>query len=449
MNKSTLKTLISETEGENGCSRQYVKLTNENGVVCIDSNSSSNVRFRGVKHLLSSVFLPQGYPSSVSDDYLEYQIWDTIQAFASSLSGSLSTRAILEGVGVGSSTSTPLAATLMWLIKDGTGMIGRILFAWCNGTKLDADSKKWRFFADLLNDCALSLELCAPYAVAAVGGSNGAMTGILCVSGVAKSIVGVAGGATRAALTQHQARQGNLADVSAKDGSQETLVNLAALITSLWLLPFLDGSTKMTWFSFFLFTLLHVFANLKAVKAVTMETLNRTRYMLILKQFASSKDVPSVKVINRLEPVVMGLIPTEKDVCGYRIELGSSIKAVASNKDLENQLAVYSDRNFALIPHSITKTIYIIYRQECMSEEMLESYSHAVLAAMLASGYGVRGMKPVVEGDISGALLKMVNESCWKELRNGLVNQGWILNHSLLAAGEWRASWVRLKRDVK
>jgi hypothetical protein len=41
-----------------------------------------------------------------------------------------------------------------------------------------------------------------------------------------------------------KARQGNLADVSAKNGSQETLVNLAALITSLWLLPLLDGSTR-------------------------------------------------------------------------------------------------------------------------------------------------------------------------------------------------------------
>ena len=55
------------------------------------------------------------------------------QAFASSLSGSLATRAVLEGVGVGKEASTPLAATLMWLIKDGTGMIGRILFAWLNG----------------------------------------------------------------------------------------------------------------------------------------------------------------------------------------------------------------------------------------------------------------------------------------------------------------------------
>jgi hypothetical protein len=178
------------------------------------------------------------------------------------------------------------------------------------------------------------------------------MTSILCVAGVAKSIVGVAGGATRAALTQHQvstqfltinygltdiqvfvpqARQGNLADVSAKDGSQETLVNLAALITSLWLLPILDGATgyvvsfifhkakyyriifpprRLTWLMFILFTLLHVFANLKAVKAVTMETLNRARYMIILKQFASTKYVASVKEVNRLEPVIMGLIPT-------------------------------------------------------------------------------------------------------------------------------------------
>lgn len=35
-----------------------------------------------------------------------------------------------------------------------------------------------------------------------------------------QAIVGVAGGATRAALTQHQARRNNMADVSAKDGSQ-------------------------------------------------------------------------------------------------------------------------------------------------------------------------------------------------------------------------------------
>lgn len=128
-----------------------------------------------------------------------------------------------------------------------------------------------------------------------------------------------------------EARLGNLADVSAKDGSQETLVNLAALITSIWLLPLLDGSSmyaiyflnillqftlfpcilfRMTWTAFMIFTLLHIFANLKAVKAVTMQTLNRTRFLIILKQYASTLNIPSVKEVNLLEPVVMGLIPT-------------------------------------------------------------------------------------------------------------------------------------------
>lgn len=35
-----------------------------------------------------------------------------------------------------------------------------------------------------------------------------------------QAIVGTAGGATRAALVQHQARRDNMADVAAKDGSQ-------------------------------------------------------------------------------------------------------------------------------------------------------------------------------------------------------------------------------------
>jgi hypothetical protein len=54
--------------------------------------------------------------------------------------------------------------------------------------------------------------------------------------------VGVAGSATRAAVTQHQARMNNMGDVSAKDGSQETLVNLVALITSLLVLPLVSGN---------------------------------------------------------------------------------------------------------------------------------------------------------------------------------------------------------------
>lgn len=115
-------------------------------------------------------------------------------------------------------------------------MIGRILFAWWNGPALDAQSKKWRLFADILNDLAMGIELTLPYY------SSAYVTTILCVSTGMKSIVGVAGGATRAALTQHQALTNNLADVSAKDGSQETFVNLLASFVGIFLLSTFQNS---------------------------------------------------------------------------------------------------------------------------------------------------------------------------------------------------------------
>ncbi|XP_006942174.1 RUS family member 1 isoform X6 [Neofelis nebulosa] len=179
---------------------------------------------------LIAVFLPQGFPDSVSPDYLPYQLWDSVQAFASSLSGSLATHAVLLGIGVGNAKASVSAATATWLVKDSTGMLGRIIFAWWKGSKLDCNAKQWRLFADILNDVAMFLEIMAPiYPIF--------FTITICTSNLAKCIVSVAGGATRAALTMHQARRNNMADVSAKDSSQETLVNLAGLLVSLLMLP--------------------------------------------------------------------------------------------------------------------------------------------------------------------------------------------------------------------
>ncbi|KAF8569070.1 hypothetical protein P879_08646 [Paragonimus westermani] len=162
---------------------------------------------------LKSIFLPKGYPQSVSPDYAEYQIWDTIQALASSVTGALAAQALLVGVGVGNVEATILSASLSWMLKDGSGMIGKIVFVGWQGSYLDCDCKRWRFLADILNDMALLMELASPSFPAY-------FTLIVCAANILKSVVSVAGGATRAAVTYHQARDNNVADVAAKDGSQ-------------------------------------------------------------------------------------------------------------------------------------------------------------------------------------------------------------------------------------
>ena len=46
---------------------------------------------------------------------------------------------------------------------DGTGMTGRILFAYYQGTSLDSNSKMWRLYADVLNDFSFLVDLVTPF----------------------------------------------------------------------------------------------------------------------------------------------------------------------------------------------------------------------------------------------------------------------------------------------
>lgn len=102
-------------------------------------------------------------------------------------------------------------------------------------SQLDIDSKKWRIRADVLNDVAMALEILV------LPRYTDYSTYILCGTTSIKAIVGVAGGATRSALTQHHAIRGNLADVASKDSSQETFVNLTASFIGLYLLTALTN----------------------------------------------------------------------------------------------------------------------------------------------------------------------------------------------------------------
>ena len=62
------------------------------GVVAREDDGARGRASSGLTSVLRQVFLPEGYPTSVSSDYLSYQVWDTVQAFASSISGSLATK---------------------------------------------------------------------------------------------------------------------------------------------------------------------------------------------------------------------------------------------------------------------------------------------------------------------------------------------------------------------
>ena len=57
-----------------------------------------------------------------------------------------------------------------------------------------------------------------------------------------------------------------------------------------------------------------------------MDTLNRTRLLLLLQQFAADKTILSVARANRIEPVVMGFVPSGIIVHSrYRLDLNDTV----------------------------------------------------------------------------------------------------------------------------
>ncbi|XP_068509447.1 RUS family member 1 isoform X3 [Syngnathus scovelli] len=409
--------------------------------------------------LMKSVFLPQGYPESVSGDYLQYQFWDTVQAFSSSLSGTLATQASLRGVGVGNQEATVAAATVTWLLrgqykacivltpfnrnvfplrwnqhvgKDRLCLVKRVNVSVRGGKRTrvifvktaSVSGTSWTLRprnGDILNDVAMFMEILAPFFPAW-------FTLIACTSGLFKAVVGVAGGATRAALTVHQARRDNMADISAKDGSQETLVNLAGLLVSLILIPLVTDNPALTISLFFLFTALHLFANYKAVRSVVMETLNEERLSIALRRFLHDGRVLTPMEANRQEPVFLEFRKT------LPIKLGVRLQEVVQSPEELRLALMRKDAPFLL---GITNgCVRVCLAAHAHTRDEIRATCQAIWLSHVSSPSRQR------EG-----LSQMVHESyklmdtAFDAFHKGLQAAGWDVTRTLLDWDEWRLEW--------
>ncbi|XP_075580808.1 LOW QUALITY PROTEIN: RUS family member 1 [Pelecanus crispus] len=429
-----------------------------------------DVADRGCRRRGMRVLLPQGYPESVSPDYLQYQCWDALQALCSTLTGALATRAVLQAVGVGDSAATVTGATLTWVLRDGVGMVTRITFAWLQGSRLDCEAKQWRLAADVLNDAALVLELLAP-------AWPRAGPALLTLAAAGKCIVGVAGGATRAALAVHQARRDNMADVAAKDSSQETLVNGAGLLLALLLLPLLEGRPWLTGGVVALLLGTHLGANLGALGALRLPTLNRPRLRLALGGAlrggaggggargggaagpppcrggrGSASASPGPEEVNPREPLLPGFSTR------LSLHLGAPLhRLVNSEAELKKALAC-GTRDYIIVLRPARGWVGVGLRRGAPPDTPLRACAHALLLEELLGpdlppgapmGAALRPLQQRLRRCPPGTVpWGVVAESSrlWRTLGpaflHGLAAAGWETQRHLLAPDEWQLEWA-------
>ncbi|XP_057523813.1 protein root UVB sensitive 3 [Amaranthus tricolor] len=393
-------------------------------------------RFKLIRRQILSAFVPEGFPSSVTPDYVPFQIWDSLQGLSTYIRMMLSTQALLSAIGVGEKSATVIGATFQWFLRDLSGMLGGILFAFYQGSNLDSNAKMWRLVADLMNDLGMLMDLISPL-------FPSAFVFILCLGSLSRSFTGVASGATRAALTQHFALQDNAADISAKEGSQETVATMAGMALGMLLAHVTRGHSLAIWFSFLSLTMFHMYANYKAVHCLSLNSLNGERSSVILQRFMETGQVLSAEKVSLEEHVLpLWLNPwsSGKFKClNSRILLGAKVSSFNHTEMMDLfrcAESYYKKAKYLLLEKK--GMISIIIHKDSTPAEILQSYMHALVMANLSDRSSL--------GHIESCSWM---EKYYADFIKKLQSSGWKTERLLSNAVVWRANWLIGSLDNK
>ncbi|CAK8540450.1 unnamed protein product [Lathyrus sativus] len=382
----------------------------------------SGARFTHVWRRFLQAFVPEGFPSSVTPDYVPFQIWDLLQGLSTYIRTMLSTQALLSAIGVGEKSATVIGATFQWFLRDLTGMLGGILFTFYQGSNLDSNAKMWRLVADLMNDLGMLMDLISPL-------FPSAFVFIVCLGSISRSFTGVASGATRAALTQHFALQDNAADISAKEGSQETVATMIGMALGMLVARITIGHPLAIWFSFLSLTLFHMYANYRAVRCLALNSLNPERSSILLQHFTETGQVLSPKQVSSLEHV----LPIKKaNSLDTKIRLGTRISSFDEMEIKEHLLSVasyYTKAKYLLVEKK--GIVNVIVHKDSNGADVLKSFIHALVLANNA--YKSKSLH-------SDSQTWMENQ--YEVFIQKVKSLGWKTERLLSSPIIWRANWI-------
>ena len=360
-------------------------------------------------------FLPAQFPNSVAPGYARFAAFGFGASVAGSAAMVLSTQTLLLAVGVvgSSQQASVMAGALNWVLKDGIGQLGGVLFASRMGqagsAKFDADPKRWRMVAALSMDCATLLEILSPL-VPSVW-----VLPIASVANIGKNIGFLTASASRAALHQSLAISGNLADLTAKAGSQSLAASLVGTALGISLSPILGDVFHFT-LGFVCLSAMHQGCNYISLKAVPLFNLNRQRLNLIMQEFVKDDTVVLSPSQVAQKEVFLPLI--SKDDSKTWLAIGSALPILCPGgpDELRRLVAACPGEKY-VINASHDDKVHLVFQQEATGEDLIRGVLHAHLLRNqmvdLAPLEAVSASYGIASGTIDALLEEMKNKG-WK-----------------------------------
>ncbi|KIY92039.1 putative UPF0420 protein C16orf58 like protein [Monoraphidium neglectum] len=193
---------------------------------------------------LQNTFLPSGYPGSVGPHYLQYSLWQAVTNVATTANGVLASTFLLYAVGLGAG-AIPTAGALNWVLKDGLGQLGTLLFAKAIAHNFDIHSKSWYFLSFVLlssatGECMEIATILVPNAFLVLGSC----------ANMIKGLSWMAGGSTRSVFNLSFVRDNNIADITAKNTSQYIFASLFGTALGVSICAYIGQSAPLALTSF-------------------------------------------------------------------------------------------------------------------------------------------------------------------------------------------------------
>lgn len=363
--------------------------------------------------IFMGLMLPEGFPHSVSSDYLDYSLWRGVQGVASQISGVLATQALLYAVGLGKG-AIPTAAAINWVLKDGLGYLSKIFLS-KYGRHFDVNPKGWRLFADFLENAAFGMEMLTPafpHLFVPIGAAAGA----------GRSAAALIQAATRSCFYAGFAAQRNFAEVIAKGEAQGMVSKSIGIMLGIALANWIGSSTPLALASFGVVTWVHMYCNLKSYQSIQLRSLNPYRASLIFSEYLLSGQVPPVKEVNDEEPLFPAvrflnvkpgykgqsaiLSAEAKDAASEiecRLKLGSELSSVVHSKeDAVALFDLYRNEGYILAEHN--GRFCVILKESSSQEDMLKSLFQVNYLYWLERNAGIKSRSACDDCRLGGRL---------------------------------------------
>ncbi|VAH19315.1 unnamed protein product [Triticum turgidum subsp. durum] len=400
-----------------------------------------------IMSFIRSYVVPEGFPDSVTPSYVPYMTWRALKHFFGGAMSVFTTRALLNSVGVSQSRATSGAVAINWILKDGAGRVGKMLFA-RQGKKFDYDLKQLRFSGDLMMELGAGIEL-------ATAAFPQLFLPLACMANVVKNVAAVTSTSTRTPIYKAYAKGENIGDVTAKG---ESVGNIADLLgTGMSILMSKRNPSLVA--SFAVLSCGYLLSSYQEVRSVVLNTLNTARFTVAVDSFIKTGHVPSLKEGNLEETIFNPPWRHQPVAIGSRF--GEAFQEPAS---FVATRPLFEDERYIVTYNPAKDKVYALLKDQAKQDDILKAAFHSVLQAHVllhfinASHANLKARKRmnsdqgsyhyVNPNPLNMDFLAHIEESCkivtssYGVFKRKAREQGWIMSDSLLNPGRARLCGV-------